>query len=1276
MDAGTYRLAVPMWRYMTVRGPQPTLHEIATQQWQPTTAELTTGLPSRSIFEQFWCYSLYNQGVDCLTDADTTSGFWKKVFTQVSNYMGNDIQSDFILWFVADYHNLAAISTAEAPGAFYHANDTIYWEWNAATSVCDSSSTASIWKSWTIDDWKRCYIMNNNLATADSVLSFAECEETWRQNGAYFAAADGTANIVCQTSSLVSGETYFGGIFTCTNSLGCMTEDPNAAADPTTLTHWAQSNAASNTYYEPIDIIDDAQACVSYQDIVDGYYNVTEAYQYENVEVCYADRVWRLATYPVTAWSAVTYLPSAFDNVPGTNGDFVLHPGNVYPYDIFVFPDEIVDEWLLFGVAFDEIFSLSAIEYVDSLDGDFEAFNLDDFETEDEDVCIFNENREDYRNTQVVEYDGADFYYNRVGQRCFSSSDEGFSNTQYGLMFALDTGNIFSSENIDRNYDLDFVFEMPSDVVASFLDEDLFDSLFIDSTARFQNYTEFLLAVDRVQGVCSGQSFYYSQRDSCKLEIATFLAHVAYESNNFTDAYNDTDAWFDAKFDGMFAYDETQGCSSACSHGPLMLSDADFLTYFVYMLDTSSEIPDTLDPATWYDDHFWLSGLFQFTWANNQPSMLSVATGVWFASDEEWEANIEAGFGATIALRHPSLCGAENPNAGFIEQAYLMFLDMFDMELPEDDVTSCSQTEDISGGYPVNYYMLSDQFFDATTCDPSSTESRYIVFDKHAYIECAINKKEIATFNDMNTDNTGASQDIVDATEAAAYGMSLGCTKMYTDFTNTMNSVRGGFNLFGYQTLRSVRDEFADMRGDNYDIDLDEMIDYYDGEEYSSTRKFLMYDADQSLEITWDEYCVAYDTYMQTVYQSLTEFSNGTVFNKTVADWKTMAAGITADYVVDLYDYNDDLIIEELEWTDAQININLFNYIKADDSASIITTAKMTAAGYSDVMIAYYDADGNTEISFEEWCVGLKKLNSYYALVGIGGSFADDDYNSNYQTQFDINMDGYVSEEEILLGFKWSNDWALFTLDADSFLADLSQLTGDASTYSTAMDANADGKISSREWLDYQAYVANWDNMTAEEGVTTVNETVLVANLYRNFEDYSIWNYTAEMFTTINTDTSDEITLAEYMAWATTSNRFWTEISASSMPYSYLLRTIAPSGEIGAISLNEREFLDLNFDGFIDYAEYVQAKREDQWFIAAMSSNEIVQSDSAWDSTSTEAKAIMSYTSTATSGSWDIDDYYRLLTVDHVWNGMTNDTTATTFDMPTDFDETLFKYYD
>lgn len=166
--------------------------------------------------------------IDCFEDADTQSGFWSDVYGSLSQDMGNDDQSgEFILWFVADYHNLVAISDETVTaGDWFHTNDQIYLEWNEGTSTCDITSTATLFKAWVIDDWKRCYIVNLDLATSDYYLAFEECEESWREGGAYIAGV----SKVCKTASLDAATETYAAWWQCDDSLVCMTEDPNASA--------------------------------------------------------------------------------------------------------------------------------------------------------------------------------------------------------------------------------------------------------------------------------------------------------------------------------------------------------------------------------------------------------------------------------------------------------------------------------------------------------------------------------------------------------------------------------------------------------------------------------------------------------------------------------------------------------------------------------------------------------------------------------------------------------------------------------------------------------------------------------------------------------------------------------------------------------------------------------------------------------------------------------------------------------------------------------------
>jgi len=396
-----YYLVVPLYRYMNIRsGGVPTLHEIAIGSWVPTTAEETTGLQTRSTFEQFWCYALYNQGIDCLTDADTQSGFWTNVFKQVAKALGSDDQtSEFKpVWFSDAVYDLASIESAASVGPFYHSEQPLYWDLTDGVVVAQAEET--LWKTWVIDDWKRMMIMQNDISVEDTILRFRSCEEFWRKDGAYFGTDVPTMppSSICDASSLDSTTGGYLSYFNCTDSLGCMTENPTTT-EAASLVSWTAIEAASNELWDSIVVWDTPQACVTYNDIVSVYYNVTNSYKYENIYVCYSNRVWQLDTWPVEDWSDVTYLPAAFNNLP-TDADsgFSLVEDLVSPFDIYAFPEEVVEQWLYFGDQFDEVFSLAAIEFIESYEGDFDDFSLATFETEESDYCVYWMNREDYRN--------------------------------------------------------------------------------------------------------------------------------------------------------------------------------------------------------------------------------------------------------------------------------------------------------------------------------------------------------------------------------------------------------------------------------------------------------------------------------------------------------------------------------------------------------------------------------------------------------------------------------------------------------------------------------------------------------------------------------------------------------------------------------------------------------------------------------------------------------------------------------------------------------------
>jgi len=287
----------------------------------------------------------------------------------------------------------------------------------------------------------------------------------------------------------------------------------------------------------------------------------------------------------------------------------------------------------------------------------------------------------------------------------------------------------------------------------------------------------------------------YSQTDSCKIEIATFLAHVAHETNDFNDEFDETDEWFASKTAGMFQEKQSPACTlesidhADCKQGPLMMDKDTYDNFFVGKVNLPEDYIEDGETFSWdklNEQLFWLSGLFEFTFANQKPSMYVIATDLWYPSEAEYEAGIEGGLGATIAIRHPELCGTSNAIAGSIKKFYVDFLELFEFDLRDFEIKSCSETDDISEAYPENYYIEDLQFFDIDDeCALVNTAGDYNIFNKNSYFDCKKYLREAATFEalDSNSDN------VLSEIEAAAGGMSPGCYQMYYTYTASMSPV-------------------------------------------------------------------------------------------------------------------------------------------------------------------------------------------------------------------------------------------------------------------------------------------------------------------------------------------------------------------------------------------------------------------------------------------------------------------------------------------------------
>jgi len=65
-------------------------------------------------------------------------------------------------------------------------------------------------------------------------------------------------------STLDDDTGLYSGIFVCTNTLGCMTEDPNTVSNTDDLVSWTVVESAANTFFESVIHWDELQACVEY----------------------------------------------------------------------------------------------------------------------------------------------------------------------------------------------------------------------------------------------------------------------------------------------------------------------------------------------------------------------------------------------------------------------------------------------------------------------------------------------------------------------------------------------------------------------------------------------------------------------------------------------------------------------------------------------------------------------------------------------------------------------------------------------------------------------------------------------------------------------------------------------------------------------------------------------------------------------------------------------------------------------------------------------------
>lgn len=205
--------------------------------------------------------------------------------------------------------------------------------------------------------------------------------------------------------------------------------------------------------------------------------------------------------------------------------------------------------------------------------------------------------------------------------------------------------------------------------------------------------------------------------------------------------------------------------------------------------------------------------------------------------------------------------------------------------------------------------------------------------------------------------------------------------------------------------------------------------------------------------------------------------------------------------------------------------------------------------------------------------------------------------------------------------------------------------------------------------------------MVGENDPATIDADALVTFKYRNFDDYSIWEYTAEMFAAIDQDADSAIDLVEFIKFHGKQDKFFKEITQSDFDRAYYLLTVDDSNLVYTTAL-EREHWDINFDGFIDWSEFVLATAETNYYYAKANLGYVAVADLKADLSWTDARIdlLQAYDPakyTEAGASYVALDSLRIgFIADHIWDAIIENEGDADMTLPDLFDENLFKYFD
>jgi len=626
----------------------------------------------------------------------------------------------------------------------------------------------------------------------------------------------------------------------------------------------------------------------------------------------------------------------------------------------------------------------------------------------------------------------------------------------------------------------------------------------------------------------------------------------------------------------------------------------------------------------------------------------SIATSAWFQADAEWDANIESGFGATIAVSHPAFCGGKTKEAAALVNFYYQALEYFEFyNFDEYDVDTCDMTEDISSGYPENFFMVTYQYFDsAQSCFLVDTPTEFSIYSRDGYYNCRSQLEEDGVFTEMDADENQQ----VSQTESEDYGMPAECFAMYTQVESYIqDSSVDYFTIDSYQGLQYVRDDFNLLRGKDYEITRNE-LSAYDISSYSDLY-FDMFDTDVSKEVSWPEFCAG----MTRVNDPILANGNEDWYGMTVEEFT--ALGVNDATQVNFFDMNADGFVEEYEWIVAQTQLNeFFSYLAPD--ASEVDTSALTADDFTVEEIAFWDSNNDNFVSMDEFVSGMELINAFEELSPEGVYYLDNaNEEAEFDASFDVNMDNMIDSDEHIQGQTWLKTWNSTYEDGSGFaaIADFTDFTSDEVS---AMDANFDQQIDVLEFLTFNSYKAYW-NMNIYDNIT-FTEDIALEGTYRNWADYSIEGYTSDMFSAMDTDQSGDVSYDEYVQWLTVQNTYLYEIAQSHYPLDYELQTVCEEdSNYDLISKTAREFADQDFDGVVSWEEYVISQIQVQQFANAQVDGVIAATDFTTAENYTEGQmTLLDYNQ---DGEVTLDEWYVYMIATRVWSELTNVTQAEIF---------------